>query len=976
MGFTITTESIRDNQTVFIYEECAFSGVRKTAGWVRDDIEKVFGVKPIGVEYANFNDTAAFFSHPVFFGTVGNSDVLDALASEGRIDLFDVAKEREVYSFKIVNGLQFGGFEFESALIIAGSDKRGTIYGLLKLSELLGVSPFVNWLDVKPASKDRFTLLTEDSFVSRTPSVQYRGFFINDEWPAFGTWCERNFGGFNVKVYSLLFELLLRLKGNYMWPAMWTSVFYEDGPKEACAALADELGIVMGTSHHEPCLRQGEEYSHLRGKDSVYGDAWDFVSNRDGIIRFWEDGISQRCKYENIITLGMRGENDTKILKDDAPLSDNIELLRDVISTQNRIIADKTGKDPKDTKRLFALYKETEPFYYGDDTVQGLMDDQCLDGVTVLLCDDNHGNLRTLPSEKMLDHNGGFGMYYHFDYHGEPVSYEWFNTTYLPKVWEQMTMAYDNGVRTIWIVNVGDLFTNEYPLAFFLDLAYDFDIWGTSDKNSAGNYTAYFVSRNFPTLSENDRQMIQKLLLGYTRITSMRRTEAMNDSVYAPATYGESERMLSQIDDLMKNAAKLYETLDEDTAFVFYEIVYLPLTATLNVQKMWLLCGLNHYYASIGSTAANMFAHDIKDCIKKDRKLMEKLDTVRKGKWYGMGRSEHIGFTRWCAEECRYPVIHTVEPSDSPRLIVSNPVTGEYTEGGFWSGRTLTMPDALNPVVCGGYIYLSAASSKKVPVKVTTKDPFLEITKVPKNVKSEKLEKLFVFVDRMKISDDIDLAVGKIKISTPERDIEVRVPVNNTKDGKDAADNTFLYCSDEGSSFADHISMNAASFYERSNGTPCGSFEIIKGYGRGGDAVKVYPQNVTFTPGSSPYIKYAFILKQAGIYNVRMYTSPANPAYPGGNIMFGIAVGDGDTMYVNMLPDHYRVEDGEQPWMSSFLANVRVIDIPLKFEKGFNTLKISAVSLGFVLEKIVITPQENPIPYSYLGPPQSYCVSS
>lgn len=974
MGFTFSNDNIRGNQVVFIYEECSFPGVRRVAGWVRDDIEKIFGAKPIGVEYADFNDTAAFYSYPVFFGTVGRSAILDELSASGKIDLFGIAAEREVYSFKIVNGLSFRGFTFSSALIIAGSDKRGTIYGLLKLSEILGVSPFLNWLGIRPAPRKEFTLLTEDSFVSNTPSVKYRGFFINNERPAFYTWCNRNFGGFNAKMYGRLFELLLRLKGNYMWPAMETSVFYEDGPGYLSADLADELGVVIGTSYNEPCLRHAGEYGHVRGKDLPYGDVRDFISNREGLVKFWADGISERCKYENIITVGMCGDDEHVMLSKDASFSDNIGLLREVIAAQNDIIADTTGKNMEDVPRMFAVSSSTGSLYYGDDKTKGLKDDPALDGVTILFSDDNYGNLANVPAKEERSHKGGFGMYYHLDYHGLPVSYEWFNTSYLPGIWEQMTTAYDNGIRQIWIVNVGDLFTNEYPLAFFLDLAYDYDRWGASDKDSAKNYTQMLVSRSFPTFSEDDKKETARLLLGYTKITSRRRSEAANSLVYAPFAFGESDMLLGEIRDLCDSAERIYKGIEDDTAFVFYELVYLPLNATLNIQKMWAFTGKNHAYAAMGSTVANSLAKQIKECIKTDRKIVEKLDAIHKGRWYGMGRGEHIGYTRWCAEECRYPIVHTLEGANTPRLIVCIPVTGEYTEGGCRSGRILTLPDALDPVVCGGFIELSTASEKKVPVEIKVHDDFLDVTKAPGNVKCGRAERVFIFVDRMKIPEGVEYTVGHVSVTAGDQKIRISVPVYSPGSCEDAADNTFLYCGDPSSPYMNHISMGAAHFAEK-NDTGAGSFEIIEGYGRAGAAIKAFPQDRTFDTKNAPSVTYRFILKNAGNYTVRIYTSPANPPHESGNISFGMSVNGKDMMTIDMIPDGYRTGDGNAMWSMGVLNNVHIKDTPVRFDAGLCSLTIFALSPLFVLEKIVIFPEGAEPAYSYLGPSETYRIT-
>ena len=278
MEYRINRSEIEEGRIAFLSEDTAYSGVKKIASGVLRDIEHVFGTRPKTVPCAGENwqecleTEERMTDKPVIFGTVGRSAILDELDKKGLIKLSDLKGKREVYSFTVVEApCDKAG----AAIVIAGSDKRGTIYGLFHLSDLLGVSPLTDWCDIMPDKMNEFVLTKEDDHLSREPSVRYRGFFINDEWPAFGNWAAKNYGGFNAKMYEHVFELLLRLRGNYLWPAMWSAVFSEDGPDLKNAELADELGIVMGMSHHEPCLRQGEEYKHLRGPESVYGDAWD-----------------------------------------------------------------------------------------------------------------------------------------------------------------------------------------------------------------------------------------------------------------------------------------------------------------------------------------------------------------------------------------------------------------------------------------------------------------------------------------------------------------------------------------------------------------------------------------------------------------------------------------------------------------------------------------------------------------------------
>jgi hypothetical protein len=220
-------------------------------------------------------------------------------------------------------------------LYFIGSDKRGTIYGLL-------------------VHKDLNEINEEDNMISKEPSVRYHGLFINDEWPKFGNWTFHNYGGFNVKMYIHVFELLIRLKGNYMWPVMWSGIFSDNGPILANAELADELGVVMGTSHYEPCCRAGEEYKNLLGKDFIYGDAWNFRTNEQSITKFWEDGLKRSGKFDNVIIVGMRGEADTAIAGDDT-FAENIQLLRDVLTTQNRLIKEYINEDIMSVQRMLAL---------------------------------------------------------------------------------------------------------------------------------------------------------------------------------------------------------------------------------------------------------------------------------------------------------------------------------------------------------------------------------------------------------------------------------------------------------------------------------------------------------------------------------------------------------------------------------------------------------------------------------------------
>lgn len=956
MGYVISAENIKTGKIAFIVDKDQPSGVRKIAGRVASDIKAVFGVEP-------------------------------EIKASGKVECPIIVKVdpsfsslREVYEIKVEG----------SSLRITGSDKRGAIYGLFKISELLCVSPFIDWLDVKPVPMKEYRFSTSYHYVSKEPSVRFRGFFINDEWPAFGNFCNRNYGGFNAKVYEHIFELLLRLKGNYLWPAMWSAIFPNDGPGLENCRLADELGVVMGMSHHEPCLRQGEEYKYLRGPKSKYGDAWNFLTNEKGITRFWDDGLKRSGKFENVITVGMRGEADTAIMGKDATLKDNIDLLRKVLKTQNALIKKNVNPNLDEVPRMLALYKEVEPYFYGDEKTKGLIGDPELDGVTLMLCDDNFGNLRTVPTPSMRSHKGGYGMYYHFDYHGLPRSFEWFNTSHLPKVWEQMTTAYDFGIRDLWIVNVGDVFSNEYPLSYFLELAYDFDKWGTSNPDSAREYTSLMVRRNFKgKMTSSELKKCEELLLGYTRITSSRRTEALNDLVYAPFAYDECFDQLSEVESLMASASKLYSKLKGNTRFSFYELIYLPLTANLNVQKMWLLTSLNHGFAKIGSTYAMTLASKINECIEYDRAIVKELHTVSGGKWYGMGLSEHIGFNAWCEEGCKYPVIHTFEPGNKERLIVQVKGSNQATEGKFWTARVLVMDAFLDPSCDEGSLILTTAGSPKCSFTVENPNKFITVSETSGTVKPYSMKILKVKIDRKKYK--ASSVTPEICIRSADGFAVVKIPVNTEAslgcgkkpsaafnwcgqtldpESKVIAANIFDRSLASGTDVMNYISIPAESFSSCTDSSK-GGFKIIADYSRGMSAVKAYPQDIKFGK-DAPKLTYKVKVPSKGKYEIRIFTNPSNPYSRDNKIFFGISVNDGKMKKVNMIPDGFAVGDGNPYWSTGVLSNTRRTDVVLTLEAGVNELNIFAVDPNFVLQKIVIVQEDQKLLRSYFGPKPTF----
>jgi hypothetical protein len=352
----------------------------------------------------------------VLIGTIGKSPLIDSLIKRHKLDVSGIAGQWESAVTTVVEHPMPG---VRRALVIAGADKRGTIYGIYDLSEQIGVSPWYWWADVRVPHADAL-YVQPGRYVQPVPAVKYRGIFFNDEAPALSGWTKEKFGGMNHEFYTKVFELLLRLKANFLWPAMWNNAFA--GRSAENAKLADEYGIVMGTSHEEPMMRAEKEW--------VWGHhgAWDYATNQKEIDEFWREGMERDKNYEEVVTLGMRGEGDTPM-----SATANTELLERIVADQREILKQTVNPDLAKVPQVWALYKEVQGYYEKGMRVP--------DDVTLLWSDDNWGDLRRLPTAEERKRAGGAGIYYHFDYVGGPRSYKWLNTNPIPKIQEQMNLA-------------------------------------------------------------------------------------------------------------------------------------------------------------------------------------------------------------------------------------------------------------------------------------------------------------------------------------------------------------------------------------------------------------------------------------------------------------------------------------------------------------------------------------------------------
>lgn len=622
-----------------LFDQMDHSGVLRAVKDLQGDLQSVTTATPL------LQSVSPKENNVVVIGTIGKSKFIDELIRNKKIKVDDVTGKWETYSIQVVDKPMKG---VGRALVIAGSDKRGTIYGIYELSKQIGVSPWYWWADV-PVKKSNSLYVKQGRYFSGEPAVKYRGIFLNDEEPALGRWAVANYGGFNHQFYEKVFELLLRSKANFLWPAMWWASFNSDDPLNP--KLADEYGIVIGTSHHEPMTRAHAEWKTFKG------GAWNYEKNEAKLREFWTDGIKRMGDYETLVTVGMRGDGDEAMTEDT-----NIALLERIVKDQREMISQTTGKKPEAVPQVWALYKEVQDYY---DNGMRVPDD-----ITLLLCDDNWGNIRKLPKVNEPKRAGGYGIYYHFDYVGGPRNYKWVNTNPLPRIWEQMHLAYQHGADRLWIVNVGDLKPMEFPISFFLDYA-----WAPNkiEADDLQLYTEQWCAQQF---GETHAKEIATYLSLYGKLNGRIKPELLNEKTFSLDPYNEFETVVQEWTTLLHAVTTLQKSIPAAQQEAYYQLILHPVQACTNLYEMYYNVALNHKYVRLNENIANEFADQAKELYRKDSLITVEYHIRNQGKWDKMMSQTHIGYTYWQQPpvnkmpEVRY-VTNGLEgfPEDEPVLL-------------------------------------------------------------------------------------------------------------------------------------------------------------------------------------------------------------------------------------------------------------------------------------------------------------------
>ena len=595
----------------------------------------------------------------ILVGTIGHSAAIDQLVKQKRINGNLLKGKREKFIITVV----------DNQLVIAGSDRRGTIYGIYELSQQMGVSPWYDWADV-PVEHHDSIFVNRGTYTDGEPAVRYRGIFLNDEAPCLTSWVKNTYGtGYgDHRFYQRVFELVLRLRGNMMWPAMWGWAFYADDAENE--KTADEMGVVMSTSHHEPMARNHQEYA----RDRKGWGPWNYQKNKANLQKFFREGIERMKGTEQIVTIGMRGDGDEAMSAEA-----DTKLMTQIINDQRKIIADVTGKKASETPQVWALYKEVLDYY---DKGMKVPDD-----VTLLLCDDNWGDVRRVPNAQERKHKGGWGLYYHVDYVGAPRNSKMLNVTPVQNPWEQLTLAYENGIDRLWILNVGDLKPMEYPISQFMDMAWNPHKYTV---NNITRHTRDWCAQQFGESQADEAARILNLICKYNG----RCTPEMLDRNTYSLENGEWQEVVNQYLQLEADALRQYNSLPAAYHDAYRQIILFPIELMSNLHQMYFAQAQNHALYKQNNPKANIWADECERLFKRDSLICDVYNhKMSGGKWNGMMTQKHIGYKIWNDdfEKDTCPELFRISTTETPVISEHNGVV--EIEAPYFASKTDATPE-------------------------------------------------------------------------------------------------------------------------------------------------------------------------------------------------------------------------------------------------------------------------------------------
>ncbi|KAI0509142.1 hypothetical protein F5B22DRAFT_618619 [Xylaria bambusicola] len=915
----------------------------------------------------------------IIAGTLGRSRIIDDLVKAGKLKVTEIQGKWESFVTQIVEDPIRG---CPRAVVIAGSDPRGTIFGLYDVSEQIGVSPWYWWADVPiPRHKDIFILSSRK--VQGPPSVKYRGLFLNDEQPGLSGWVQQNYDdtpfgvGYNAHFYVNVFELLLRLRANYLWPAIWGSMFEVDDT--ANQPLADAWEIVLGSSHTEPMMRAQNEFGTFYINEGL--GPWAYEQNNATIDEYFVYGAQRAKPYANnsLFTMGMRGTGDTAIagLGVDAIVA----LLEAVVKSQRNVIESVLDTD---VPQMWCLYKEVMSYIQ-----EGL---RIPEDITLLWADDNWGNVRRVPIDDEKTRPGGAGVYYHFDYVGDTRDYKWINTIQLEKTAEQMQLAYAHGADRIWIVNVGDLKPLEIPINHFLDMAYDIEQWGVSD---VGNWTTAWATREF---GPKQAAEITDIMTRFGMYAARRKFELVEPYIYSVVNYNEGDAILQQWQALVDDAQAVYDKFGEAYQPAFFEMVLHPILGGQIIHQVHIGAEKNMVYANQHRNSANDMITDVLAHFKADGELTARWDSLLGGKWKRMLDQTHFGYDGYWQQPMRnvLPAMAYVQSAVSSiagnvgiaveGLNASIPGDDKYHAN---SGNTLVLPplDPYGPSTRWFDVFSRGTMDCDWTATVDISWVKLSQSKGTIGPGNGTDTRVLVSVD-WSAADSTTANItftagcGKEGFTSWYSSPTVQVPINVRKipssftDGFVESDKTVAI-----------EAPNYQRIHKPSSATGSNvTYLTLENYGRTSGGVTLWPQTTTpQTPSTAPALEYdVYLFTAMPKVKVTLYLSPTqNYLSDKTPLEFAVSLflageAQAEPQVVRFVPDSigpnmpagWGRAVGDSIWGLDPHHNTTTRwDVA---SKGAYTLRVWGLAPSVIVQKIVV--DLGGVRPSYLGPPESFLV--
>jgi hypothetical protein len=940
-GFAL---SVKDSKTTLYVDANDWKGVIRALNDLKMDVGKVTGFEP-AVSEGEVKPSGSV----VLVGTLGKSKLIDEVVQSGKVDVSSIKGKWENFIIQVVDNPVKG---VGKALVIIGSDKRGTIYGIYDISEKIGVSPWYWWSDVPVKHSDN--LYIKPGRYQEGPSVKYRGIFLNDEAPALSGWISfkygqvaprenppvgRNVANYGKEFYTKIFELLLRIKGNYLWPAMWGNAFNEDDLDNP--RLADEYGIVMGTSHQEPMVRSQQEWD--RRYFRTLG-AWDYKKHPDVMQDFWREGIRRNKDYESVVTMGLRGANDSEMKGE---LKDNISMVEGIIQTQQKILTEEMKRPIDEIPQTWCLYKEILDYYNEGMKVP--------DNMILLWPDDNWGNVRRLPSPEERKRKGGAGVYYHFDYHGGPRSYEWINTNPLPKIWDQMHLAKEYGADQIWVVNVGHFRGYELPMEYFMNLAWNTDRW---KNDNVTEYTRKWAAREFGGKYAND---IADILSKYGKYNNRRKPESLSTRIYSLINYGEADKVVADYKAISDKAEKIGSLLPKEYEDAFYHLVLFPAKIGAVVNDLYVTASKSQLYGRQGRVSANWMADKTRELFSVDTAMMTYYNTVYAGgRWNHFMDQTHLGYTSW-----NPPRRNSLNAIQLPRVTpLDAPGLGVAIEGTdlAWPASTekAVLPE-FDPFT-GQKRWVELFNRGNVSYSYTIKsDVSWLIFSDATGTIDQKDKRIWLKLDESKLP--VGKSEGHLVVSGAGGEVVIQVKAFKPESKILSTLNGFVESDGMISIEPEHCSKNIVKGDRK--------WLLVDDYGNtlSGMRATAPADAPSAIPGKdAPCLEYPLYFFSKGTFEVNFVTSPLLNYMPGRDIRFAVSLNGAKAQYVVNVTKDYGVND--RTWgpmvQSAAKQSKATIEVPTP---GAYTLKVWMVDPGVLIQKILV--DAGGLKTSYLGPEES-----